>query len=130
MKHLIYIAELIERAGFATLGKDIFIGTMPGSVTNGVMLRSPLSGDKIDEGQGGFFDTTFTMIVRSESVPDGYQKCLAISQMLTRGHANASDFHIIRLRPDTLPVTYPRGDADTLETAVTMSYAFGDNALA
>lgn len=126
MKDLYFAAERIALAGFGTIGVDLYVGTMPADVMKGAMLRPPLTGAPIDEGQEDFYLTSFQLIVRDPDPAIGYQRALDISKALRMSHADTPDIHIVRIAPDTLPISYPRGDADDIETSVRFLCAWGD----
>lgn len=125
MKHLYAMAELIQAAGIATAGTDLFIGTIPPDVTSGVMLRDPLVGAEIDEGLKDFYSLEVSVIVRDPSVADGYARALALQNALNLNDWSNADVQISWMKPCHLPVSYPRGDADTLETAFKVRIGFG-----
>lgn len=124
MKHLMFIAELIEGAGLGAAGVDLFVGTMPADVSRGVMLLDPLTGHEIDEGLRGFFPTQIQMIVRDPDPLEGYARADALSKALTVTNVENDEVAIAWCRPTTLPVTYPRGDADDVETSVRFRLGF------
>jgi hypothetical protein len=124
MKHLYYAAELIETAGLGEVGVNLFVGTIPADVTEGVMLRDPLVGAELDEGLNGFTQLEFNVIVRSADPAAGYDKALAISRVLRCGQVVRPDLFVLRMAPCTLPVSYPKGDADDIETSVRILIGF------
>jgi hypothetical protein len=124
MKHLYYAAELIEAAGLGEVGVNLFVGTIPADVTEGVMLRDPLVGAELDEGLDGFTQLEFNVIVRSADPAAGYDKALAISRVLRTGQVTRPDLFVLRMAPRTLPVSYPKGDADDIETSVRILIGF------
>lgn len=124
MKHLYYAASLIQAAGLGTEGVDLFIGTIPADVTEGVMLRDPLSGAMIDEAMKGFTNVEFQVVVRSVDPDAAFDKALAISAVLRKNYVNAPGVYIRRMRACTLPSQYPKGDADEIETSVRIFCAF------
>jgi hypothetical protein len=124
MKHLYYAAELIEAAGLGEAGVDLYVGTIPADVHEGVMLRDPLTGAKFDEGMDNFVRLEFQVIVRSADPEAAYNKALAIAKVLTVDRVERPDIFVLKLRPCTLPVAYPKGDADEIETSFRVSAAF------
>ena len=124
MKSLIAIATLLEEANIATKGIDLFIGTIPADVDRGIMLRDPLAGVDID--MDGFYSTGFHVIVRDPDVMAGYAKAEQIQAYLSGlGVTKVGDVTISWLIPETLPISYPRGDADDIETSFRMRIGFG-----
>jgi hypothetical protein len=124
MKHLYYAAELIEAASLGTAGEDLYVGTIPADVHEGVMLRDPLTGAELDEGMGGFTKLEFQVVIRSADPQAAYEKALAISNVLKVDRVNRPGIFILKMRPCTLPVSYPKGDADEIETSVRIMAAF------
>jgi hypothetical protein len=125
MKHLYVAAELIQAAGLAEIGVDLFVGTMPHDTQTGVMLRDPLVGAMIDDGMQDFFDHEFQVVVRNTDPGVGYEQARAIGEILTMSRRDFPGIHIVRMNPRTLPVSYPMGDADHVETSVRIHCAFG-----
>ncbi|HIV77371.1 MAG TPA: minor capsid protein [Candidatus Sphingomonas excrementigallinarum] len=125
MKHLMFLAGLLEAAGIAEGGRDLFVGTLPSDVAKGVMLVDPLTGHEIDEGMRGFFASDFQAIVRDPDPLDGYARALAISAALTLADTGNDEVFVTWCRPMTLPISYPRGDADDIETSVRFRIGFG-----
>lgn len=124
MKHLYYAAELIEAAELGETGVDLFVGTIPADVHEGVMLRDPLVGAPLDPGLDGFTQLEFQVVVRSADPGAAYEKARAISNVLKAYQVSRPDLFILKMAPCTLPVTYPKGDADELETSVRILCAF------
>lgn len=128
MNMLLAAAVMIEEASLGEQGVDLFVGTMPADVTRGVMLRAPLDPALIDEGMQDFYDTEFQVIVRDEDPSAGYERAVAIGKALKVYRVQAGDLFISWMRPRSLPVSYPRGDADDIETSVRIQVGFGDTA--
>jgi hypothetical protein len=126
MKHLYIAAALIENAGLGQTGTDLFIGTIPEDVHVGIMLKDPLYGAEIDDGMEGFFDHEFQVIVRHPRSEEGYALARAVSKALNVRRQTIDNLYILRMSPQTLPVTYPKGDADKVETSVRIQVAFGE----
>jgi hypothetical protein len=126
MKHLKIAAGLIEEAGLAEIGVSLFVGTIPHDVAKGVMLKDPLYGATVDEGMHGFYDHEFTVIVRDPDPSAGYQLARQISDVLNIRRREIDELFILRMNPSALPVTYPKGDADDVETSVRIHVAFGE----
>lgn len=125
MKHLLAMASIIEAANLATAGEDLFIGTIPADVNSGVMLRDPLNGAEIDDGMKDFFSLEVSVIVRDPDVQRGYERAEALQEALTQNDWENDEIHVTWLKPCHLPVSYPRGDADLMETAFKVRIGFG-----
>lgn len=128
MKHLFAAAKLIEQSGAAAIGTDLFIGTIPAEVTRGCMLRDMLDGIAIDEGMEGVYSDQFQVIVRDPDPGAGYERARAISQVLKVSGAQIDDVYFARMYPLNLPVSFPRGDGDGVESAVRMRFLIGETA--
>ncbi len=126
MKHLKIAANLIQAAGLAEIGIDLFIGTLPHDVTRGVMLKDPLFGAEIDEGMEKFYDHWFQVIVRHPDPSAGYELARQVGDVLNIRKRAIDGLFIVRMNPSTLPVTYPKGDADDVETSVRIHIAYGE----
>lgn len=126
MKHIYAAVKLIEEAGLGVQGRDLFIGTMPSDVVSGIMLRLPITGDRIDEGMVDFYNTSFVLIVRDADAGAGYDRARSLSKVLTVDRLIDGDVYILKMNPETLPVSYPRGSADDVETSVSIHVAFGE----
>lgn len=124
MRHLYYAAELIEAAGLGEVGVDLYVGTMPADVKEAVMLRDPLVGAPLDPGLDGFTQIEFQVVVRSVDPGAAYEKALEISKTLQVAEVKRPELFMLRMAPCTLPVSYPKGDADEIETSVRILAAF------
>lgn len=122
------IGEILETAGVGALGVDLFIGTMPAEVKSAAMLREPLNGARIDDGLRGFYPTEFQVIVRDPDPLAGYNRCLAISQALRvyRTTDAANGVYIAWMRPQTLPISYPKGTSDDIEVSCRVDVGYGN----
>lgn len=128
MKHLIQLANMIQAAGLGVIGQTIFIGTIPADVKSGVMLRDPMIGVEIDKGMSGFYSADITVIVRDPEVQAGYAKAESISAVLDVANVDAPEIFISWLHPATKPISYPRGDANDLETSFRLRMGWGEKA--
>jgi hypothetical protein len=126
MKMLKVAVAMIEEAGFGEEGVDLFIGTIPADVTKGVMLRAPLNPTEVDEGMQNFYDTEFQIIVRDTDPAAGFDRADRISKALRAFRLERDGLSISWLRRRTLPVQYPKGDMDDIETSVHMQVGYGE----
>ncbi|SFJ50687.1 hypothetical protein SAMN03159338_1601 [Sphingomonas sp. NFR04] len=124
MKHLIYLATFIEAAGIAQSGVDLFVGTLPADVPRGVMLIDPLSGHEIDEGLGGFFSSQIQAVVRNPDPLEGFAVAERVAKALTLERVEGDGVKVVWCRPMTRPISYPRGEADDIETSVRFRLGF------
>ena len=126
MKHLLQVAQMIQAANLATEGTDLFIGTIPADVKRGVMLRDPLIGVEIDEGMENFYSFDFQVIVRDPDVQAGVSRANAIQALLKLQDLDCPEIFISWMRPKTKPISYPRGDANDIETSFWTSIGYGE----
>jgi hypothetical protein len=122
------VGEILQAANLGTLGTDLFIGTIPAEVKDGVMLREPLDGAKIDDGLRGFYPTEFQVIVRGWDPLEAYNHCLAIQRALRvyRSQDDTNGVYIAWMRPKTLPISYPKGTADDVEVSCRIEVGYGN----
>lgn len=125
MKHLLFAAQRLQDAGVATIGVDLFINTLPTDVPRGIMLKDPLDPITIDEGMEGFYTTSFQTIIRDPDLEAADTRAWAALNALRCYRVDGGDIFISWLRPATLPMSYPRGDADDIETSVRYDIGFG-----
>ena len=127
MKHLKFLAQLIENAGHGVIGETLFIGTIPSDCPSAVMLKDPLSGHKIDGGMESFYPSSVQMIVRDPDSEVSYQRALDISGVLNGINLSDNDVHLAWVIADTLPIQFPRAESDDIETSVRFRIGFGFN---
>ena len=65
--NLVPIAQLIEDAGLAKSGTDLFLHSFPAEIETGVLVRSPLGGTKVDYELPEYRKTSFQIIVRTHT---------------------------------------------------------------
>lgn len=123
--NLLPIADHLESAGLGKQSKTIFISQIPMECPNGILLRSPLAGTKINHELPGYFKTTFSAIVRSNSYATGEQLIESVSAAVTMAETQLGDTMYVRyIRPLTLPVVFPISKGSLLEFAVTFEIVF------
>jgi hypothetical protein len=126
MKHLYVAASLIEAAGLGVAGTDLFVGTMPHDVMEGIMLKDPLYGAEVDDGMRGVYTHWFQLIVRSADPLEGYERARAAAKAIYTKRKAIDGLYIVSMAASALPVTYPKGDADATETSVRISLTYGE----
>lgn len=112
------IAELIVEAGLGVLGETLFEDMMPDAVTQGVLLKTSIGGERIDRYIPGYFRTgRLQVIVRSPNIEAGDALARAVMKAVTFRDRPPRDFLgpqgvvIMTLNhayPDALPSKYPR----------------------
>lgn len=126
MNPLIPIAQMLNDAGVATLGQNLFINMMPISVTNGIPLRNPINGTKIDHELKGHYNTEFKVIVRTTNYETGYKLMKKVFRLLTLDNHFVEGMHIKQCYPDNEPIEYPISEGNTLELASDFKIAFSE----
>lgn len=117
---------MINNAGIAQLGTTLFINKMPLSVNNGILLRNPINGTKIDHELKGHYNTEFKVIVRTTSYEDGYVLMRKVFKLLTLDNYVIEDMHIKHCYPDNEPIEYPISEGNMIELASDFKIAFGE----
>lgn len=113
------LAQYLDDQGIGTVGKDIFVTTMPSNLNEGLMFRDHLAGTKVNYELPGYFKGTFQLIARSKRVDTGMQRIQQAAAALTMTNKTLSDGTIIkRIWPMHLPVSYPLSDGDNMEFSV------------
>jgi hypothetical protein len=120
--------DLIDAAGIAKIGVDLYLLTMPADVQDGVMIRPPLTGDAIDCEQPGFYKSEFLIIVRHDDVEIAEAKCQQISELLTFYRRTIDNVFYTQVYPRTKPIPYPRSGAGTIEWGIPFEIAWGEGA--
>ena len=121
------LAERMEEKGCGKCAKDIFVDTLPSDSSTGTVLRSSISGDKIDYELPGFMKATFRLIVRAANHAVGQEMLqkatdsLYIEQPTVVGNMN------VRIcRPITSPMVFPLSNGNLREFSVNMRIIYGE----
>ncbi len=117
---------MIDDAKIAQLGTNLFINKMPISVTNGILLRNPINGTKIDHELKGHYNTEFKVIVRTTSYEVGYSLMRKVFDLLTLDNHVIENMLIKHCYPDNEPIEYPISEGNTIELASDFKIAFGE----
>ena len=126
IKMLMTAAAMIQEAGLGEVGIDVYVGTIPADVIKGVMLRAPLDPTEVDEGMQDFYDTQFQIIVRDTDPAAGFDRADKISKALRTFRLERDGLSISWMRRKSLPIQYPKGEADDIETSVRMQVGYGE----
>jgi len=127
------LADDIANAGLAAPGETLFIHHMPADVNEGVLIRAPLDGVKVQYDLPGYYKTKIQVIVRARSTKAGDDLAKQISGLLTIGQRtiNASalvdsefELHFNFMRPNSWPIIYPRSDGNALEWSINFDCCF------
>jgi hypothetical protein len=92
--NIIYeIAAYIAAAGYGTLGVDVFIGSFPDELENGIMVVSTSSGDNRKDYP--VYETNFEVWTRNKTVTNGYDKAKNVFNLLhNKENINTTNAHI------------------------------------
>jgi len=127
MTYLLDIATFMQEQGLGyTTGrnKDIFVFSMPESVSGGILLKDFPLGTEIDHELPGYFVTEFHVIVRSTGHAEGEEKAEAISAALTILNQAVGSLNVNYIRPRHIPMVFPVSQGDYLEWLVTFDINF------
>jgi hypothetical protein len=126
------LQKKIEDAGIASVAAgNLFLNTMPGDVTVGVMMKAPLSGVRVDPHIKNYFKPTIQFIVRHTDPLAGDIMAINLMRALTiegeetypataaRGKAQLKVFY-----PRELPICYPRLDGGSIEWSINFVTSF------
>lgn len=122
--NLMPLAERLEAAGLGTLAETIFLNMIPSECPQGVLLRNPLRGTKIDYELPGYYKTTFQLIVRSPNYAVGEQLIQEVIAALTLAETQVGPLYVRYMRPLTKPVVFPISKGNLLEFATDFDTAF------
>jgi hypothetical protein len=122
--NLLPLIDRIRLANQGVVGKSLFLQMLPAECSQGVLLRTPLTGTKINHELPGYFRGEFQLIVRQS----GYDETLikAIIETLTFERAWASTQFFMFCRPRTLPVAYPLSKGNLVEHSVMFDCVFSE----
>jgi hypothetical protein len=115
------LAQILQDAGLGTIGQDIYVYAMPAEVKQGILLKDPLAGTKIDPGLPGYYRGRLQAIVRAEAHAEGKTKADAVAKALEMGKRlfNGTDGKLVMqvnyIYLDQLPIVYPWTPANVLE---------------
>lgn len=121
--NLVPLAEHLERSGVGTVGQSIFVYTFPANVTEGVLLRPPLIGAKIDHDLPGYMKFDFQVIARANNYASAEALATAaINALHMEGDSGSvAGWTVNYIRPDHVPVGFPVSIGDFVEFNTRMS---------
>lgn len=115
------LAKVLQDAGIGAISTDIFVHAMPAETKQGVMLRNPLAGTKVDIGLPGYYRSTLQAIVRDIGHADGDLKAKAVIAALTMFNRAFRDdlgnllMKVNHIYPEQLPIVYPHTPSNAIE---------------
>lgn len=122
--NLIDVLTVLEDEGYGRIGASLFLSNMPLEISEGVMVRNPLTGVKIDHELPGYFKTTFQLIIRGKDLPIAMAKADEISKLLTMYETELDTMHVNYMRPQTKPIPYPITKSNLIEVTANFEVCF------
>lgn len=122
--NLFPLAQKMEVDGLGILGETIFINMIPAECKQGILLRNPLRGTKIDYELPGYYKAKFQLIVRSQSYDQGDELINAAFTSLTLSDVVVGTMAVQFMRPLTKPVVFPLSKGNLLEFAADFETVF------
>lgn len=113
--NLIPFAQRLHDLKIGTLEKTIFINMIPISANNGILLRNPLVGTKINYEMKGYLNTEFQVIVRASNYKIGEDLMKRVFDALTLDNTSVHGYRVTLCYPTFEPVVYPLSDGNLLE---------------
>lgn len=121
------LAERLEQSGCGRRGKDVFIDTLPFDSPTGIVLRSSISGDRIDHELPGFMKATFRLIARASNHAEGQAKLeKAIKALWIEQPVEMGTMNVRSCRPITTPMIYPLSPGNLREFSVNMKIIYDE----
>lgn len=126
------LEQKIITAGLAVAGESLFRDFMPAECSQGVLIRSPLTGVPIDPHIEGWHKVNMQVIIRHPDPVAGVTlandviRCLVVEKPETypaspeRGPAHISMFY-----PRQLPIQFPLLEGNAIEWSINFFAAFG-----
>jgi hypothetical protein len=118
------IANKLELEGLGVQASTLFINLMPMECKEGILLRSPLSGTRVDHELPGYYRTSFMVIVRGHDYASASVLMEACMRALTLYETDLDDISVKYMRPHTLPVTFPVSIGNFYEIKVEFEVAY------
>lgn len=121
---LMPIANKLEFEGLGVQGSTLFVNFMPDECKEGVLLRSPLIGTRIDPNLPGYYKSEFAAIVRCTRYEQGLALMQDAMKALTLFETEQDDILIKRCYPRNLPATFPISDGNYFEIQVVFEIVY------
>lgn len=118
------LADRLHGSSIAVKSKTLFLEMMPAEAELAVLLRSPITGTKIDYELPGYFRTEFQVIVRTVGYPDGEALMKRVVTKLTMDNTVVGTQSFQYCRPRFLPVAFPLSRGNLVEHTVTFDCCF------
>lgn len=123
------LSKKLQDAGLGVEGQSLFLYELPGTVAEGIVIKSPLDGIKIDHELTNFFKTPIQVIVRSSSHASGELLAAKISDLLSTEQSDiwtdgTNSIRINYCRLVSLPIRYPRSDGNGIEWSLNFDFCY------
>lgn len=126
------LGKKLVAADLVVPGESLFYNDMPGEVSVGVMLRSPLQGIAIDPFIEGWHKTPLQIITRHTDPVEGEKLAHAVCKALLveapefhDANEDRGPVHINVFYPQTYPIRFPRLEGNGLEWSQHFRTAYG-----
>lgn len=123
---LMPLANRLEFKVLGEQGKTLFVHFMPVECEQGILLRSPYSGTRINYELPGYYKTEFSAIVRvpSTNIENGNALMSEVVKVLTISEAKVENMRVKFIRPIAMPMIFPVSDGNYVEIMTRFSAAF------
>jgi hypothetical protein len=118
--------DVIEAFALGKSGEGLFIMYMPAQCRNGILIRPPIAGVKIDQGLPGFRRSEYKVIVRGDSYTAVGELAELLIQSLSVKQVYFDRFYVRYVHPATEPIFYPRGDSGLFEASMSFEVCYSD----
>lgn len=126
--NLMNLADLLEQKTIGKKAETIFLNMMPAECKLGILLRSPLTGTRIDHELPGYYKTKFQVIVRTPDYVKGEELIKKTVEALTIKNDTQVGGMLVRyMRPCHKPVPYPLSGGGFIEFNVSMETVFNED---
>lgn len=123
--NLFPLVQRLQDMEVGVMGKSLFINMIPADAPQGVLLRTSLSGTRINYELPGFYRASFKIIARSGGYEVGEALITKAIEALTLGHGEQVGGYVYRYcRPVAHPAAYPLSKGNLIEFSTDFDVAF------
>lgn len=113
--NLLPLSNRLVQAALGVQGKSLFLEMMPAEAQSAILLRTPLTGTKINHEMPGYYRASFQLIVRTLGYDAGKVLTKQVMGVLTFGELALETQTFVFSRPRTLPVAFPLSKGNLVE---------------
>lgn len=125
MTKLEAVASILNTAGIAISGTNLYIHNMPSGSQSGIMLLDdPDTPTEIDEYIPKLKKSNFRAIVRGKSYEEAMGLANQVCETLNLHNHTVDGLKFLRLRPTYDPIAYPISESDVIEVSVNLWAAY------